>query len=332
MKKGKRGLAVECICTCLREWLFYRNSRWKFVCERFLKKGYDIETRYDVAIDYQGLGSSILGLPFVAHKIHANKRIAWIHQDVNYMTEEAKSFSNYLDLFDNIVCVSSASKKEFDTQFPKYKEKTTVFYNLVDKEELTKKSVEPNEYDIKEKVLILSVGRLDYQKGFDIAIKALKDIKDSIPDFLYVIVGSGSEGSLLQKTIEETGLIENVRLLGRKDNPYPYYRNADLYLQPSRFEGFCITLAEAKVFNIPIVTTDFAGAREQIRNMETGMIVRCEQSAIAHGIEQLINSRDLQSTFSSNLRLENELKSDLSELFVFFEKNKARMNAMVKED
>ena len=89
--------------------------------------------------------------------------------------------------------------------------------------------------------------------------------------------------------------------LGGLDNPYPYFRECDVYVQPSRYEGYCITVAEARVFRKPIIATDFDGAREQLCDGETGFIVPVSVEAIAEHMEKLLLSKELQEKFSNNL-------------------------------
>ena len=104
--------------------------------------------------------------------------------------------------------------------------------------------------------------------------------------------------------VAEKKLTETFIFAGGQDNPYPYFKYCDIYVQPSRFEGYCITVAEARVFRKPIVATDFDGAREQLKDNETGVIVPCTVERIAEAVEKLLTSRDLQEKFSVNLSKE----------------------------
>lgn len=312
---------IRCLYLLGIERLLYNKKRWEFVCKRFLKKSGMLPKQYDVALDYQGLGSSILGLPMVAKKIKAKRRVTWIHQDINYISSESKKLAPYIHGFDKVFCVSSSAKEAFLTEFPEYTDKTDVLYNVVDTEKIKALSEEPIDFEIKGDILkILSVGRLDHQKGYDIALNSLARIKDEIPPFVYMIVGGGDAllGEL-QDLADRLGIKENVLFAGRKDNPYPYYKEADIYLQPSRSEGFCITLAEAKIFGLPIITTDFAGAREQIVNMQTGIITECSEEKIDEALLELTTSKKLQETFANNLKNAGQLQCELSKLYSIFD-------------
>ena len=100
---------------------------------------------------------------------------------------------------------------------------------------------------------ILTVGRLSDKKGQDLAIQAAELLKNANVDFVWYFVGDGETKNLLSKMILELHLENNVVLLGGRSNPYPYFENCDIYVQPSRSEGFGISLAEAKLFGKPIM-------------------------------------------------------------------------------
>ena len=72
--------------------------------------------------------------------------------------------------------------------------------------------------------------------------------------------------------------------VGAKENPYPYIKNADIYVQTSRFEGFCLTLAEARALHIPPVSTNFDVVYNQLRDGENGLIVDMTPKAIADAL------------------------------------------------
>ena len=102
--------------------------------------------------------------------------------------------------------------------------------------------------------------------------------------------------------IKKNNLEEHFILLGTKNNPYPYIKQCDIYVQPSRHEGYCITLAEARAFNKPIITTDFVGAREQIENGHDGLITKFDETEIYNAIKKLISNNTLCDKFRNNLK------------------------------
>ena len=143
--------------------------------------------------------------------------------------------------------------------------------------------------------MILSIGRLVEAKAFHLAVSAAKLLKDQGLDFVWYIVGEGSDRESLELQIKALGIENNVVLLGKRINPYPYLKRCDYYVQTSIYEGSCITLDEAMIFKKPIVTTDFPAAKEKIFHKKNGYIVTMKPEAIAEGIEAMINDNQLRN-------------------------------------
>ena len=111
-------------------------------------------------------------------------------------------------------------------------------------------------------------------------------------------------------------MTDDLILLGNQKNPYPYFKQCDLYVQTSRFEGYCLTLAEARCFNKPIVTTDFIGANEQIIDGENGFIVGYNPEELYIKICELIVSQELRENFQSNLeKMDLDTYKELDKLY-----------------
>ena len=153
---------------------------------------------------------------------------------------------------------------------------------------------------------ILTVARLDYQKGIDMAIAAASRLKADGRSFVWYVVGGGEEMSSSKEMVHKLGLESEVVLLGARKNPFPCYRDCDIYVQPSRFEAYCLTIAEARAFSKPIVTTDTVGGSEQIKDGETGLVVPVEDAALlASGVGRLIDDAALRRRLSEKLAKEN---------------------------
>ena len=112
---------------------------------------------------------------------------------------------------------------------------------------------------------IVSVGRLVKQKGFDIAISVCRKLVDSGIDIVWYIVGEGEERSNLEYLIRENQLENNFFLVGADKNPYKWMKIADVYVQPSRFEGFPMTILEVQQLNKYIVTSDIPEFKSLVR-------------------------------------------------------------------
>lgn len=187
-------------------------------------------------------------------------------------------------------------------QYPYLSNKTEVIYNIVDIDEIIERSNEKIKLEFNSNYInLLTVGRLTEEKGYDLIPYVVRKLKEKRVKFKWYIIGEGELRSKLEEQIISLNLQEDIILLGSLDNPYPYFKNCDIYVQPSRHEGYCITLAEARIFNKPIVTTNFVGALEQITNNETGLVVSFNISELVTAIYKLITNKELRIKFSNNL-------------------------------
>lgn len=256
--------------------------------------------KFDLAIAYHTPAS--FPVRYVSEHLSAKKKVAWIHSDVEVYKNELESYIEYYKKFEKIYCVSKYGKYKFDNQYPKMKYKTEVIYNIINNEQIYNLA---NEYkafqDNFDGIKILTVGRLTKQKGCDILPKVVSDILENQFNIRWYVVGDGEERENIIKEIRVLGLEERLVLVGTKNNPYPYFKECDIYVQPSRHEGYCLTLAEAKRFNKPIVTTDFVGALEQIENNKTGLIVKFNSFEIKDSILKLIKDNEFKKNISKNL-------------------------------
>lgn len=271
------------------------QSLWlKF--ENYIPK---LQNEYDFAIAYlQGVSEY-----YVIDKVKSHQKILWMHTAFREYSKASSFESGYIKKYDKIVCVSEAAKKDFLKLFPEKESSSLVFYNLVNVKEIRALSkVENIELPEKSEFNIVSVGRLHKAKGYDLSIKAFSRLVSSKPNSRFYIIGDGPEKESLEKIIEEEKLKGKCFLLGAKKNPYVYMRMADVILQSSRYEGYCIVLSEAKALGKAIITTDFFGAREQIQNGENGMIIKCNEDDIYGGLLKFASSTEYKIKFEKKLK------------------------------
>lgn len=254
---------------------------------------------YDYAFAY---GAPIsFSVIFVRNVINSSKKYTWIHNEVNQISLDITKYKYIFADFDKIICVSKKALDTLVVAVPELKSKAMVFYNIINKEKIHFLSQLSN-FDIKKNVNILTVGRLCQQKGQDIIPELAKQLTILGYQFRWYCVGDGELYVTLMQKIHAMGLDDIVILLGSVKNPYPYFRNADLYVQPSRHEGFGITLAEAKLFHLPIIATNFDGASEQIVDGKTGLIVPFDKTAMLNAIIYLLKNPRIAQEFSENLK------------------------------
>ena len=282
----------------------------KFMGERslyfkwVLRKYPNISEVYDIAVAYAGPMDFITY--FVSDKIASTKKIQWIHFDITKISFNSKFANKFYNKYDKILAVSEEAKQKLIMKCPSLSFKTEVFYNVISPKSIEKLSNLGEGFkDHFEGIRILTVGRLSQEKGQDLAIKALyRLIKDGYKVRWYCI-GDGVYKKKYEEIIKEYGLEEHFILLGSSINPYKYMKECDIYVQPSRHEGYCITLGEARCFNNPIVTTNFTGSREQIEHETNGLVCEVSDIALYNSIKQLLDNSHMYNKIKNNLSIHN---------------------------
>lgn len=268
---------------------------------------------YDIAISYaQGIPTF-----YVADKIKAKKKLAWVN--VSYkLKEEDKEFQRkYYDKYNKIVAVSHSTKEILSETFPEYKDKIEIIYDINDPKFISSMANMNSGYDDGfEGLKLLTIGRLANQKGYYTALEACKELKEKGIKFRWYALGIGPLKDELENYIKENDLIEDFILLGVKSNPYPYIKNCDIYVQTSKFEGFGLAIAEARMLNKPVVTTKFDAVFNQMIQEKNGLVVEMNSDAVCEGILRLINDNELKNSIINYLKTEK--KGNIEELDKFY--------------
>jgi glycosyltransferase involved in cell wall biosynthesis len=301
LKRGRFDIALSRICAGY----VFKTERNRARCEqrvwKYLSKSLrKINKQYDVAIGYLEKNPIF----FCIDKVNAKKKIGFIHNDYDKLGMDPKFDIKYFSSLDNIVTVSEECANVLEQRFPMFRDKVEVMYNIVSPK-IIKKLAQVGVHMNSKDIVLVSIGRLNYQKGFDMAIEACKWLVTKGYKIKWFVIGEGEERVLLEQMIKENNLEEIFVLLGMKENPYPYIRNADIYIQPSRFEGKSIAIDEAKILQKPIIVTNFSTAKDQITTEVNGLIVDMSPGKIALGIEKLIKDPVLREKLMLNLSLES---------------------------
>lgn len=271
--------------------LRYFYCKYPFLIKKLRNKNYDIE------ISFLEGHSTVL----VANRKNNSKKIAWVHTDllkyriINKNLEE-KSYQK----INKIICVSEDSRKSLLKLYLKMKNKVQVIYNPIDKENILKAAEENLNFKFdKNKVNIISIGRLINAKGYDVLLQSHnKLIKEGL-DYNLIILGEGPERKKLEKYIKENNLQNNTQLLGFKENPYPYLKEADIFLSSSRYEGFSLVVAEAICLNKPVIATKCTGPLELLENGKYGLLAEVENiDDLAEKMKELILDEELRKKYS----------------------------------
>lgn len=257
-----------------------RTSYYKYIIRKLKKK-----EGYDVAIAFAGPMEFIT--TYILEKVEANKKIQWIHFDISKNGTNIKHARHNYPKFNKIFVVSDQAKQILIDAIPSIDKITETKQNVVSEAACLKLAEVGETYRDYDGIKILTVGRLYREKGQDIIPEVARQLKREGYDFKWYLIGEGSIRKEIEKKIEEYELKDIVILLGTKTNPYRFYKDATIYVQTSRHEGFGITIAEAKVFKLPIVSTDVAGAREQLKE-KNEIIVQFAPDELAKGIKKLL--------------------------------------------
>ena len=278
----------------------YHNSSlfWEVTKNSFSKN----DKSFDVAIAYsQGLATY-----YTAKKINAMRKYAWVNTDYKMAGYKMKYDINFYNSFNKIIAVSPDVKKGLETELVNISKSIPIeiIKDITDKKNIKKKSKEKLEFTFdKDSINILTVGRLSKDKGLHLAIESCKLLIEKGYPIRWYIVGEGSERIFIEKLMREYNIEKFIKLVGMKDNPYPYMNACDIYVQTSLFEGLGLTVIEASYLNKPIVTTNFPTAFGIIKDGETGLIAEMNSESIVEKIERFINDTEFKEKVIKNLNM-----------------------------
>lgn len=263
---------------------------------------------FDLAIAYAGPMDFITY--FTNYRIKAKEKIQWIHFDITKIGFDPVFAKNMYKNFSKIYVVSKEAGIKLTDLIPEIRSKVEIYENIISKVKI-KEMASHKEVLKYSGIKIVTVARLTKEKAPERALNVCKQLIENGFDITWHWIGDGPMKDYISYLIDQNNLKKSFILEGSKANPYPYINAADIYVQPSDHEGYCLTIAEAKALNKPIVTTATAGAVDQIINNETGLITEIDDVSLLDGITKLLNSYLLRSAFSQALNNEKDkIRSD----------------------
>lgn len=266
---------------------------------------------YDLAVEFHGYGK--FPTAYTAVRVKAAKKALLFHDASIHWLEYVVS---YLDCYDKLYCVSDAVYDKLSSMFPEKRSRMEVLHNFIDADEIRRKSAE--KADISEftgEFKILTIARLEYQKGIDIAIRAAQILKERGIPFKWYVIGDGSERKRLGSMIRAKGLDNSFILLGIRQNPYPYLKACELFALTSRFEGYPVTLIEARALCVPILAPDMPCIREQITDNLNGMLTETDPMKIADRINEFRKDPSMGSKMREHMAGETiDFSADYSKI------------------
>ncbi|SFH54158.1 glycosyltransferase [Pisciglobus halotolerans] len=297
---------------------------------------YDVAISYftDVPYGYFNQGTN----QYVADFVNARQKIAWIHNDPFEGNFEVDHCRQVYENFDRIVCVSEACAVKFRKFLPEYAAKVGTVYNFFPLEEIvekaqrnhrsecvedkghlpnTEKSVTQQEAKDRREidlpfVKLVTVARIDnQQKRLDRILTVVKKLtRSGINNFHWEIIGEGPD---LERNREQVRLAELDRFIlyrGSLLNPYPAVAQSDLFVLTSQYEGYPMVVNEALILGVPVVTTPYAAAEEQIFSGYNGLITKMDTEDLYQQLKDLLEHPEKTQQFKTYIQqnpLDNQM-------------------------
>lgn len=279
-----------------RDWLRYArakkpgesNAIYAFLDHRIPKVLPPIPTDkvYDEALAFCGFPS------IVAQKIKAHKKLAWIHTDYSAIDIHEELEQKTLEQFDNVVCVSEDARCRFLEKLPELADRTIVIDNILPEAYIRARAKEKvdNAGPLRTPghINLLTIGRYCRPKRLEAIPAICRRLTEKGIDATWRIIGYGADDEYLRQAIAAEGMEQHVLLIGKQENPYPWIKACDWYVQPSLYEGKSITVREAQLLGKPVIITDYPTAHSQLSDKSPGYIVPMDIEPCANAMAELI--------------------------------------------
>ena len=222
--------------------------------------------------------------------------------------------------YDYIASISEEVSKSFLEVCPSLRSKLILIENILPERLIKRQAMELDVTKempvIKDGFRLLSIGRYCIAKNFDNVPAICSCLLKKGFKVKWYIIGFGGDEELIRQKIAESKMEEYVILLGKKENPYPYIRACDLYVQPSRYEGKSVTVREAQMFAKPVVITAYPTSGSQLEDGVDGVVVPMDNEGCADGIAKLLNDpKKMQSLSEACRRRDYSNQKEVEKLY-----------------
>lgn len=252
--------------------------------------------QYDMAISF------LTPHYFVTEKVQAKQKIAWIHTDYSVVQVDTESELAMWEVYDYIVSISEDVTHSFLKTFPTLENKIVLIENILPKTLIEKQAKElPSEIFDTHSVNLLSIGRFSTPKNFDNVPDICKRILEKGINVKWYLIGYGGDETLIRKKIDEAGMHNRVIILGKKENPYPYIKMCDIYVQPSRYEGKCVAVREAQMLEKMVIITNYTTSGSQLEDGIDGIIVPMDNKGCADKMAEVLTNTTLKKKIVENV-------------------------------
>ncbi|MDR7079126.1 glycosyltransferase involved in cell wall biosynthesis [Neobacillus niacini] len=268
---------------------------------------FKLDKNYHCAIAYRvGICTD-----FVGYVINSKNKVTWWHHGTyDYPVNQTKRLIEVFKKFNKIIVVSDSTKKMLEKNIQGINDKFITISNIINVDAIRQKATEETifDYNNNENITLLSIGRLSPEKGMINCVHACKKLVDNGYFVKWYLIGEGTQRGEIEECIKDYQLENNIYLLGAISNPYPYIKNAHIYVHPSLVESLSITVLEALALNTPVTVARSMGPEEFLRHNENGLLVEPTPAGLFKGIVSLIKDDHLY----------NQMKNDKSDVLKKF--------------
>ena len=276
-----------------------------------------IPGNYDAGIMFLSVPDTLV------NKVNAKVKLAWCHTDYDTLCPDYSYDRKIYKKIDYIVHVSEICARKTKEIYPEFRSKIVVVENILSNSLVLNQATEFNPQDMSLEgvdATLLSIGRFCEAKNFDSIPEICQYILDSGIKVRWYIIGYGGDENLIKSKIQQFDMKDYVIILGKKENPYPYLKKADIYVQPSRYEGKCVAVREAQILEKPVVITNFDTSSDQLIDNYDGIITNMDNKDCAEKIIALIRDSGKQEELICNCRAGDYTnKHQIDKLYEFIE-------------
>lgn len=250
---------------------------------------------YDLAISFLAPHNIVLD------KVSAKKKMCWIHTDYTSIDVNTDLELPVWSGYDYIAAISEDAARAFLQVFPSLRHKVMKFENILTTDFIRLRSEGERPMDMLEnnaRLSLLTVGRYSYPKKLEEIPAICHHLIELGNDVRWYIIGYGGSDQYIRDAIRKEGMENHVVLLGKRENPYPYIKACDWYVQPSRYEGKSVVVREAQVLGRPVIVTAYPTAESQVEDGVDGLIVPMPVRECAEAISRAIKDHALHDRLS----------------------------------
>lgn len=292
---SKIAMKIHCIRTHEKPGVWMSMQYTSHFLQPLLPK---IDGCYDLGIMYLGIADTLV------NKVNAKCRLTWNHTDYDTLFPDKRMDLQTYQGVNGVISVSKSCTDKVRLYYPQLASKLITIENCLARQFITEQAeISINDWILCENgYTLLSIGRFCDAKNFDNIPSICRLLLDRGVLVKWYLIGYGTDEMIIRQKIREEKMEENVIILGKKENPYPYIKACDLYVQPSRYEGKCVTVREAQMLGKPVVITRYATSASQLEDGVDGLIVPSDNKGCAEGIAELLRNQEQMNLLSVNCK------------------------------